>query len=236
MHFTSNQEHHTPRRGFTSAVRGNQIVRMPLLLCVLLSVTVSHADLVISWSGGMEGIHREEGVWGYDFTVGAMDLLVMSLGVWDRGENGLGVPHPVGLWNTAGDLLAQVTVQAGAESPLKGQFRYEDLFAPVTLDAHASYVLAASFSPNDDDRTLSWTRDVELGAGIASVGDPLYVLSPGLVFPDTAMDRLSFGFLGPNMQYQVVPEPGTFALMGCGVATLLFRNRRRLFDGLHNRR
>jgi len=214
----------------------NRPMNQLILVVALASEPVGRADLVISWSGGMEGLHREDGVWGYDFTVGAMDLLVTSLGVWDRGQNGFGVSHPVGLWNKAGDLVAEITVQEGTESPLMGQFRYEDLFAPVTLEAHASYVLAASFSPNDDDRTLSWTRDVELGAGIASVGDPLYVLSPGLVFPDTAMDRVSFGFLGRNMQYSVVPEPGTFALMGIGLGTLLFKNRRRLLDGLHNRR
>jgi hypothetical protein len=32
------------------------------------------------------------------------------------------------------------------------------------------------------------------------------------------------------------PEPGTVALFGLGLATLLFKNRRRLAEGLPNRR
>lgn len=34
--------------------------------------------------------------------------------------------------------------------------------------------------------------------------------------------------------YSVVPEPGTFALMGIGLATLLLKNRRGLSEGLRN--
>ena len=45
-----------------------------------------------------------------------------------------------------------------------------------------------------------------------------------------------FGDSGFGAQYSGVPEPGTFALMGIGLETLLFKNRRRLLDGLHNRR
>jgi hypothetical protein len=36
--------------------------------------------------------------------------------------------------------------------------------------------------------------------------------------------------------WATVPEPGTVALFGLGLATLLFKNRRRLAEGLPNRR
>lgn len=85
---------------------------------------------------------------GYRFTVGSQDLIVSSLGIWDRNQDGLEVggagARQVAIWTAGGTLVtgASVTVPSGTLSDqfISG-FRFEDLASPITLLANTDYVI-----------------------------------------------------------------------------------------------
>ena len=80
------------------------------------------------------------GTWeiGNIFTVGAQDILVTSLGAYDRFSDGLSGSTPVTIWNSGGGVVAQVTVPAGTAAPLINEMRYVGI-SPVVLTAGSTY-------------------------------------------------------------------------------------------------
>jgi hypothetical protein len=62
---------------------------------------------------------------GQEFTVGSSDLLVTSLGYEDTGADGLVGAHDVGIWNSAGSLVASATVPAGTGTVKIEAWRYQ---------------------------------------------------------------------------------------------------------------
>ena len=81
-----------------------------------------------------------------DYTFGSKFTVVSpcqleKLGVYDHNQDGLAASAPVGLWNSAGTLLAQTTVTNS--DPLTGVFRFHALASPVTLVAGQTYYIGA---------------------------------------------------------------------------------------------
>ena len=74
------------------------------------------------------------------------------LGAYDQGRNGLGAPHPVGIFEVGVTTpIVTAMVLAGTASPLSGHFRYVAC-TPTTLRAGREYIVAAgnygiSFDP-----------------------------------------------------------------------------------------
>ena len=74
---------------------------------------------------------------------------------------GLSQPHDVGIYRVSdSNLLASVTVPAGTNAPLEGNFRYQALAAPLWLTNGTTYVMAGfalSASPDQACAATNWT-------------------------------------------------------------------------------
>lgn len=164
---------------------------------------------------------------GYEFQVGAFDLEVLSLGMWDQNSDGFAAEHIVSLWEATAlpsAPLASVTLLAGAGSTLVGEFRYADI-TPVTLLAGGHYRVA-----------------------FHALGDPLHFSSatfaqgptfnePHLFFVDRVIasgtgfpvhDGINGTGWEANFQFQLtaVPEPSSTLLLAAAGLALWFVRRR----------
>lgn len=166
---------------------------------------------------------------GYEFQVGAFDLEVLSLGMWDQNGDGFAAEHVVSLWEATllpSAPLASVTLPAGVGSTLIGEFRFADI-TPITLTAGGHYLVAfhalgdplhfssatASQGPTFNEPYLSFVERV---------------ITSGTGFP--THDGITGTGWEANFQFQLtaVPEPSSAALLGCcGVVAGLAWLRRR---------
>lgn len=161
---------------------------------------------------------------GFAFTA-VQSISITALGYHDNLLDGLLDAHDVGLYSSAGTLLASVNVAAGTFGDLVGEYRYASLNSAYALEAGSVYVLAAHTTAGDGYR-YAGTPTVDSAILIGpSAGSYLY--GPSLAFPATA----GFGFYGtPNMLFTsavAVPEPGTYALMLTGLGVMGWFARRR---------
>lgn len=146
--------------------------------------------------------------------------------------------HPVGLYDTSGNLLASATVTS-ASAP-NGDFLYEALAGSGLALGPGDYILAGVTGPTDpymfnvEDDTqpgfvglvsafpFTWDFDV------ATTGSDLTAF-PG---PGTS-DGQGPGYFGANMLFTVVPESSSLALIVPALlalfAVVLMRRKRREF-------
>ena len=156
-----------------------------------------------------------QGTGGLFFTVGANPINVTAFGYFDYGANGLDVPHAVGIFDTAQNLLASVNI-ATPGATLDGAFQYVNLATPLTLQANTQYVLvgqdvANAVDPQNNSGILS------VAPGIASFDGYSYISNTtNLTYPTTPFAP---PYVGPNLQFTVIPEPSAYAAI-LGVATL----------------
>ncbi len=205
----------------------------PLLTAAALAATLSLAaapasaqTAIVSFTVGstFTGFSSDETV-GWSFSVAAgPGVQVTSLGWWDfTPADPLAAAHEVGIWNSAGMLLASVTVQPG--DALTGSFRYAAI-TPITLMGGSTYIIGG--------RDLTTDGDVYASASSALVMDPSITFGQaarsadgsGFAFPST-LTANSGGRFGPNFMLTPVPEPSTYALMLMGVAAVGVLARRR---------
>jgi hypothetical protein len=195
-----------------------------LSIIMIVPATLSAGPLVEFTTPG-NAFTNGSWTFGIDFSVGRSDILVTSLGYYDDSGNGFTDNHELGLYDSLGTLLASTTATSG--STLIGHFRYQDI-APVTLLAGQTYrVVGVSHSD-----LYTW-------------GDPGFAADPSVTYlgdtydPGTTLfdpvgqfhNDVSDGFFGPNLfingTSSGVPEPGAYSLVGCGLAALLVKLRRR---------
>lgn len=162
---------------------------------------------------------------GWEFTLDEPKL-IMDLGVFDEGQDGLNETHAVGIWNAAGTLLAATTIGAGTSAPLDGLFRY-GWVSPTMLPAGTytigSYYATASASGGDP---LGVKNTMTLSEGVTWI-DSKQNAWPGFSQP-TLGTMFDPGIFGPNARFGAVPEPSTFVLAAVGVICLIaLRWRRR---------
>ena len=157
------------------------------------------------------------------------DIDVTALGAFDYVVPGTGVLD-VGLWDSTGTLLASGTISATSTSI--NQSLYQSI-TPVMLTAGQTYYLAAyspsgSFSfyvvgpdngPNGGNATMS--PEIQLGAAA-------YTPDAGFAFPSTTEGSSGDAVIAPNFQFEVVPEPSTFCLLGGGLIILMAMRRRQI--------
>jgi len=175
---------------------------------------------------------------GWEFTVGATDIVVSSLGYFDSTGAGLATSHQIALWSTGGTQLATATVNAGNGNTLVSGFRYSNI-ANLTLTHGVSYVIGATTGTIDQ---VAFSNFVGLTAasGITVVQNMQDDGShAGLSFNNQSIQPSIPLFAGPNFQFAPaggggggVPEPGSIALLaasgfsGMGVALRSRRNRK----------
>lgn len=166
--------------------------------------------------------------WGFSLV---SPVTVTDLGYYD-GNDGLTDPHPVGIWDDTGSLVAQGTVPAGTAGDLGSGFQFVPI-APVVLDA-GQYTIGGYANGTSPDVFLfeiqSLTTIPELTFGLAN----LYTEGDTLTLPTTTAEAFSLnGYFGPNFEVGtavVVPAPdpgtGTMVLLGLIAAGSCFRGRR----------
>jgi hypothetical protein len=154
---------------------------------------------------------------GWSFQVGAQNLELDALGMFDSG----------------GTLLSQVTVPAGITATLVGGYRYESV-TPITLTAGSMYFIGAYFGPVID-RCGTACGDASLVFGSETYAPGITFLLSNQTRAIIGAGPLNFpgldaeipeGFFGPNFLIGMpdatpTPEPASLACASLGVATLL---------------
>lgn len=205
---------------------------------VLFSLSDVQPNFNFSFSNSAGGF-----VLGYKFHVNT-PITVTSLGVYDGGQsngagstttpvsNGFVNEHPVGLYDSVGNLLRTTTIQIGTVNTLVGAFRYADV-SPITLGI-GDYVLVdvAGYSPGNPvdvytrdpnnigfDPRISYIDNRVLGG----TGNTLQFLNDS----DTEhAPGFNYGWFGPNMLVSNVPEPATtLLLLSMGGAAMIRKLR-----------
>lgn len=215
------------------------------VLCIL-AATPARADSLLTGPGGGNMAGVEYGTpleLGFEFTVGAQNLSVTSLGVLALNYNGyIGVPlnqaHTVGLWTSSGTLLESVTVPAGGGTLVNG-FYYVDLASPVAVSAGQSYVLGAYYPGSPNGGYYEDYLYVETKAEVQSIFSSDFTYDQGVYGYGSGFPANSAGssaYVGPNLEFNAatVPEPSSLLTLcgGLGVIGAFFclRRRHRLVD------
>ena len=155
------------------------------------------------------------------------------LSTYDHNQDGLLRDTPVGLWDSAGTLLASTTVRSS--DPLRGSFRTRALAVPVALTSGSSYRVGA----------LVLAGDI-YGSGQPLTMDPrvsyafdAYLNTSSLSFPtlSTFQGLATAGYFGGNFVLggsggTTVPDAGSkdFGIINVGSNTSLNFNIENLGD------
>jgi hypothetical protein len=195
----------------------SMLLAMPLMPAGA-SAAVLYATVV---QGQFVGADPGGSTVGTEFTVKS-SFTVYQLGVFDTGSDGLAQAHPVGIYNTAGVLLATVTVPSGTAASLDSGFRWASLTTPLTLNAGTTYILGAWYSTNAD----TFGNTATINSNFTLVKDRYFDGGGGLTFPNLSWNNSSaLGWYGPNM---ATPIPAAVWLLGSGLVGLVaFRHRLR---------
>jgi len=164
---------------------------------------------------------------GYSFDVTEpLGIMVTHLSFFDHLADGLAESHDVGLWDSAGTLLASTTISAGTVNPLDatGKFRTTAI-APTFLAAGDDYVVGAVFLVGSGDLQAISMTGLTMGTGL-TYGETRFNNNgvPSLSFPTNTISQI--GLPGGSFQYGPVPEPATFVAVGLGLAALALRRRK----------
>ena len=187
-----------------------------------VSLPAQAATIVGDYLGGGSNSNFSRAT-GYHFTVGADDLNVTALGVYDLGSNGFADSHDVAIFDSSapGVALASTTLASG----LSGTFEAGTVdgtrfnaIATITLFANTSYyILANNFRT---DQFAFGNGNVQYNSAITWNG-----------FVDAASNDVNSnpnflgglpGNLGPNFKFTLaaIPIPASMLLLFTGIAGL----------------
>lgn len=181
-------------------------------------IAPAQADLVLDLTPGGSatpcGGCGSGTTYGWSFSVSSA-IQIDGLGMWDAGSNGLGQPSvQIGLWSSAGTLLASTTVTDAstqvASANLAGEWLFESI-STLTLGPGDYRIGALFLSATPLAQTNSPFTTV---AGVTMTGGIRGNSSGALEDPTQSF---SIPIFGPTMHLadpNRLPEPATFALVG----------------------
>ncbi len=214
------------------------ISRLKCILPILcLAASAPSQAATSAYTIGSGSWTANAGTWGavgFEFTV-TTSIEITHLGVHDWFGNGLLTNAQVGIWgSTVGTLLASVTVPAGSGASLVepvglGAVDYlQALATPVTLGP-GTYVIANFQQGGTGTEVLGFGGPITWAPGIGYVkgwaigGSTFKDPRSAGGFSDTANMP---SYIGPQMKFNVVPEPSSAALvLACAGLGCLRRRR-----------
>jgi hypothetical protein len=210
-------------------------MRVKLLLSLLvLAFTLGQTSLAATLAvelgaGGLQNANYGGNVtlgWGFTLNSG---VIVTDLGYFDA-AGGLIDPHPVGIWNGVGNLIAQATVPAGNAGTLVSGFRFVAI-PPVSLSPGA-YSIGGYANGTSPDQFRFEVPSITTIAGLSFGPTDLFTRADSLSRPTTKADVFTLnGFFGPDFMVSTtttqIPEPGGPGLALLGLAIVMARVFRR---------
>jgi len=207
--------------------RQSQVVTCCFVLCSLvMSTTSANATPAVGLSGGSflttgESVNNQSQTIGWGFTVSDLSEIT-HLGLFDGDQDGLGDPHEIGIWDSLGNLLVSTTIPEGTGTTLDGLFRYTHI-TPLVVMPGNTYVIGGHYAGIQGGGSIDpdpADRDRHHGP-FQNSGFSTRVYAPEINFVDSRSSSqqttgLQFPFvqgnrpepyLGPNFQFNVVPEP-----------------------------
>lgn len=147
---------------------------------------------------------------GYAFTANT-NITATRLSAWDDNGNGfISGSLQVGLWDSAGTLLATTSVN-GSDSLSADGFRSRAI-APVSLIAGRTYVVGAQNL--DDNYYFNNLGNQTVAPEITWLGDR-FIQGVGLAFPTQAGNNVA-GWYGGNFSFGTVVPVSPAAMLGAG--------------------
>lgn len=200
-----------------------------LIIYLSLITGVVSATPIVDFTGGSTTYAGGDFSFGYTFSVTSA-LTIDGLSWWDEAGDGLVSDHEVGLWASDGTLLASTTVtnSSAAESSISGFGNWMvESIAAMTLGIGDYVVGGVQTNSIGGDlirilATASSVSGVVYGGAVQNVGNGL-----SLTMPDQLVPYVNDGAWGPNVHLASVPEPGTLALIGIGLAGLGFSRKKK---------
>lgn len=194
--------------------------------CALTLCSQGYAD-ILSGITGWTSFNNDTDYYsdtniGNNFTVGASNISVSSLGYYDQNQNGLAAGKEVGIYDLSGTLLASATIPSGTGGTLIDGFRYIDLITPLILNASTTYRVVAQTGTTTDSFIYS-PNGVTSGSGVSfETSGYFYESSAALAFPTNYVATMR---IAPNIRYEAVPEPSVAILAVLGAVVLRFSRR-----------
>ena len=178
-------------------------LRLLTISAALVAFTSARAATAIVFAGDTtdepfvyQGINQTI---GWEFVVNA-DLVVTNLGFYNS-PGGLADPHPIGIWDPSGNLVAQAVVPAGTTARLEGNFRYVDI-PPTKLPAGGPYVIGAVYYGQHPDLVngVESAATMTINPSISLVRSR-WIWAPVLTLPSNAGGANVLAYFGPNFQF-----------------------------------
>ncbi|HSU30713.1 MAG TPA: DUF4082 domain-containing protein [Bryobacteraceae bacterium] len=196
----------------------------------LLGAQLAVCDSLYSFTSANQTFFDAPATLGFVFTANS-SFQVDSLGWFDATGEGFSSQHTIGLFDSAGTLLASTTLSTSTSDTIDGGFRYHSI-APITLTAGSEYTLAGtSGGPMDSWTVNDLVNDFAVNPAF-TIGPNAARFSYGteLVDPDSHFsDYLVYS--GPNLEGQelisATPEPASFLLVAIAASILLISRQLR---------